>query len=145
MSEPIYLTEVTELGPEVAEFLEAGLLILFQAGAPPELAEIAVLHEPISKREAPPEPGDVLAIGPLEFRITAVGSKSWQNIQDLGHAVFKFDGSREARLPGNCTAKPRGTELAGKTFRPVVRWEKRSAAHDQEGSRTAARAEARKP
>ena len=37
MDEPIYLTEVTEIGPEVAEFLEAGLLILFEAGAPPEL------------------------------------------------------------------------------------------------------------
>ncbi len=123
MGEPIYLTEVTELGPEVAEFLEAGLLILFQAGAPPELAEIAVLHEPISRREAPPEPGDVLAIGPLEFRITAVGSKAWQNIQDLGHAVFRFSGSGEAELPGEIHLEEQGAEDLGETVRPGVRVE----------------------
>ncbi len=126
MSEPIYLTEVTELGPEVAEFLEAGLLILFQAGAPPELAEIAVLHEPISRREAPPEPGDVLAIGHLEFRITAVGSKAWQNIQDLGHAVFRFSGSAEAELPGEIHLEERGAENLGETVRPGVRVEIKS-------------------
>jgi PTS system glucitol/sorbitol-specific IIA component len=123
VSEPIYLTEVTELGPEVAEFMEAGLLILFQAGAPPELAEIAVLHEPISRREDPPEPGDVLAIGPQEFRITAVGSKAWQNIQDLGHAVFRFSGSVEAELPGEIHLEERGAEDLAGTVRPGVRVE----------------------
>ena len=133
MSEPIYLTEVTELGPEVAEFLEAGLLILFQAGAPPELAEIAVLHEPVSKREAPPEPGDVLAIGSLEFRITAVGSKAWQNVQDLGHAVFKFDGSHEVELPGQINVQAQGAELLSQEIRPGVRLEIKAA---QEGQRT---------
>jgi len=125
LGEPIYLTEVTELGPEVAEFLEAGLLILFQAGAPPELAEIAVLHEPISKREDPPEPGDVLAIGPLEFRITAVGSKAWQNIQDLGHAVFRFSGSSEAELPGEIHLEEEGAEDLGEVVQPGVRVELR--------------------
>ena len=123
MEEPIYLTEVTEIGPEVAEFLEAGLLILFQAGAPPELAEIAVLHEPISKREDPPEPGDVLAIGTREFRITAVGSKAWKNVQDLGHAVFKFSGSREAELPGEIHLEEQGAEDLGELVRPGARVE----------------------
>ena len=123
MSEPIYLTEVTELGPEVTQFLESGLLILFQAGAPPELAEIAVLHEPISRREAPPEPGDVLAIGSLEFRITAVGTKAWQNIQDLGHAVFRFSGSGEAELPGEIHLDEQGAEDLGEVVRPGVRVE----------------------
>ena len=135
MSEPIYLTEVTELGPEVAEFLEARLLILFQAGAPPELAEIAVLHEPVSKKEAPPEPGDVLAIGSLEFRITAVGSKAWQNVQDLGHAVFKFDGSHEVELPGQINVEAEGAEMLGQEIRPGVRLEIK-AADGQGGRRT---------
>lgn len=121
--EPIYLTEVTEIGPEVAEFLESGLLILFQAGAPPELAEIAVLHEPISRRDDPPETGDVLAIGSREFRITAVGSKAWQNIQELGHAVFKFTGSEEAELPGEIHLEEQGAEDLGEIVRPGVRME----------------------
>jgi PTS system glucitol/sorbitol-specific IIA component len=126
LEEPIYLTEVKEIGPEVAEFLEARLLILFEVGAPPELAEIAVLHEPISRREAPPEAGDVLTIGPLEFRITAVGSKAWQNIEDLGHAVFKFSGSREAELPGEIQLEESGAEKLGEVVRPGVRVEIRA-------------------
>jgi glucitol/sorbitol PTS system EIIA component len=124
VEERIYLTEVTEIGPEVAEFLEAGLLILFQAGAPPELAEIAVLHEPISgPREDPPETGDVLAIGTREFRITAIGSKAWQNVQDLGHAVFKFSGSQEAELPGEIHLEEEGAEDLDELVRPGVRME----------------------
>jgi glucitol/sorbitol PTS system EIIA component len=127
LDEPIYLTEVTEIGPEVAEFLEAGLLILFEAGAPPELAEIAVLHEPISgPREDPP--GDVLAIGSSEFRITSVGSKAWQNIQDLGHAVFKFSGSEEAELPGEIHLEQGGTEELGEIIRPGARVEIKASA-----------------
>ena len=124
MDEPIYLTEVTEIGPEVAEFLESGLLILFQAGAPPELAEIAVLHEPISgPREDPPEAGDVLVIGPREFRVTAIGSKAWQNIKDLGHAVFKFSGSLEAELPGEIHLEERGAVDLGEIIQPGIRVE----------------------
>ena len=127
MDEPIYLTEVTEIGPEVAEFLEAGLLILFQTGAPPELAEIAVLHEPISgPREDPPEAGDALVIGPREFRVTAIGSKAWQNIKDLGHAVFKFSGSSEAELPGEIHLDERGAEDLGELIQPGVRVEIKS-------------------
>jgi glucitol/sorbitol PTS system EIIA component len=129
VSESIYLTEVTEIGPEVAEFLEAGLLILFEAGAPPELAEIAVLHQPISgPREDPPEAGDILVIGSREFRITAVGYKAWQNIQDLGHAVFKFSGLQEAELPGEIFLEARGAEDLDEIVQPGARVEIRTGA-----------------
>jgi glucitol/sorbitol PTS system EIIA component len=127
VTEPIYLTEVTEIGPEVAEFLEAGLLILFETGAPPELAEIAVLHDPSARREEAPEPGDVLDIGGHEFRITAVGYKAWQNVQDLGHAVFKFDGAREPELPGQIHLEGQGAESLGEVVRPGARLEIRAA------------------
>ena len=129
MAEPIYLTEVTEIGPEVAEFLEAGLLILFEAGAPPELAEIAVLHEPISgPREDPPEVGDIRAIGSKECRITAIGYKAWQNIQDLGHAVFKFSGQEEAELPGEIHLEARGAEDLEELVQPGAHVEIRTGA-----------------
>jgi PTS system glucitol/sorbitol-specific IIA component len=127
VSEPIYLTEVKEIGPEVAGFLEAGLLILFETGAPPELAEIAVLHDPTSRREAPPEPGDVLVVEDQEFRITAVGYKAWQNVQDLGHAVFKFDGAAEPELPGQIHLEGHGAEMLGEVVRPGARLEIRAA------------------
>jgi glucitol/sorbitol PTS system EIIA component len=119
----IYQTEIKEIGPEVPEFLEAGLLILFESGAPTELAEISVLHDPISRREEPPEVGDVVAFGPHEFRITAIGYKAWQNIQELGHAVFKFEGLEEAELPGEIYLEPGPLEDLSDVIKPGTRVE----------------------
>jgi PTS system glucitol/sorbitol-specific IIA component len=128
--ETIYLTEVTEIGPEVAEFFEAGLLILFQAGAPPELAEMSVLHEPVSgPREDPPEPGDVVAFGERELRVTAVGEKAWKNIQDLGHAVFKFNGAEEVELPGEIYLEQTDLESLRDAIRPGLRLEIKTGAN----------------
>lgn len=124
---PIYLTEVTEIGPEVADFLDSGLLILFEAGAPPELAEIAVLHAPISRREEPPKPGDVVAFGPHEFRVTAIGYKAWANVLDLGHAVFKFDGLEEPELPGQIHLKGPDADKLGDVVEPGLRVEIKAA------------------
>jgi glucitol/sorbitol PTS system EIIA component len=104
----IYLTQVTGIGPEAPDFLEEGLMILFEDGAPPELAEISILHKPTEKRESPPEPGDVLAFGKTEFRVTAVGEKAWKNVLELGHACFKFNGRDEAELPGEISCEERG-------------------------------------
>lgn len=138
--EPIYCTQIKEIGPEVAEFLETGLLILFEVGAPPELAEMSVLHEPTHGREQAPEPGDVLAIGPLQFRITAVGEKAWKNVQDLGHAVFAFNGAKDVELPGQIYVEQQGAELLSQEIRPGTRLEIRTgagmtpAAGDREGA-----------
>lgn len=126
--EPIYLTDVTEIGPEVADFLDAGLLILFEAGAPPELAEIAVLHTPISRREEPPEPGDTVVFGDREFRIKAIGYKAWQNVLDLGHAVFKFEGLEEKELPGEIHLEGPNAGSLGEIIAPGLRVEIRAVA-----------------
>ena len=37
-------TRVTAVGPEVADLAEGGVVILFADGAPPELAEVSILH-----------------------------------------------------------------------------------------------------
>ncbi|MDQ3302134.1 MAG: PTS glucitol/sorbitol transporter subunit IIA [Actinomycetota bacterium] len=121
--EPIYETEMREVGPEVAEFLETGYLILFQMGAPPELAEMAVLHKVVHMRPEPPEAGDVLAIGESQFRITAVGGKAWKNIEELGHAVFLFNGAQEPEMPGQICLEDTGTENLSQTLRPGTRLE----------------------
>lgn len=126
--ESIYLTEIKEVGPEVEEFLEMGLLVLFEVGAPPELAEMSVLHEPTHMREDPPEAGDVLAIGEREFRITAVGEKAWKNIDDLGHAVFMFNGATEVELPGQIYLEQQGAEALGEVVRAGVRLEIKAGA-----------------
>ena len=99
--EYIYRTAITEVGPEVEELLDqASTLITFEEGAPPELAEISVLHQHTEQREVPPTAGDVVVIGPKEFEITAVGGVAWKNMLELGHASFKFNGAKEAELPG---------------------------------------------
>jgi PTS system glucitol/sorbitol-specific IIA component len=40
----IWKTEITDVGPEVADLAEGGVVIFFASGAPPELAEVSVLH-----------------------------------------------------------------------------------------------------
>ncbi|MBA2692749.1 MAG: PTS glucitol/sorbitol transporter subunit IIA [Rubrobacter sp.] len=126
-TETIYLTEVTRLGPEVPDFLEAGLLITFAEGAPPELAEMSVLHKPTTSREAPPQPGDVLSIGEHAFRITAVGEKAWKNVLELGHAVFKFNGEPQTELPGEIYVEEPGDVKLLEEIRPGARVEIKSA------------------
>jgi len=121
--EPIYVTEAREIGPEVAEFLEEGYLVLFQMGVPSELAEMSVLHEVSHMRPEPPEPGDLLSIGESRFRITAVGTKAWQNVRELGHAVFVFNGAHEPEMPGQICLEGGGTEGLAGSLRPGARLE----------------------
>ena len=126
--EPIYRTEIKEIGPEVEAFLEEGYLILFEVGAPPELAEMSVLHDCSHMREEPPVAGDVLAIGDREFGITAVGEKSWKNIKDLGHAVFVFNGAKEVEMPGQICLEEGGAGGLSEVVRLGARLEMRASA-----------------
>ena len=137
--ETIYRTEIKEIGAEVGAFLEERYLILFEVGAPPELAEMAVLHDCSHMREEPPAPGDVLAISGREFRITAVGVKAWKNIKDLGHAVFIFNGAKEVEMPGQICLEEGGAEDLAEVVRPGARLEMKSgtgtvAARGREGT-----------
>lgn len=121
--EPIYATEIREVGPEVADFLETGLLVLFEVGAPPELAEMSALHEVTHMRDDPPEVGDVLVIEGHEFAITAVGEKAWKNVKDLGHAVFVFNGEAEVEMPGQIYLQQEGSGALADIVRPGARVE----------------------
>ena len=136
--EPIYQTELKEIGAEVEAFLEERYLILFELGAPPELAEMSVLHDCSHMREEPPVAGDVLAIGEMEFRITAVGEKAWKNIKDLGHAVFVFNGANEAEMPGQICLEETGSGSLIGTVRPGALLEMKveaAAIRGREGTR----------
>jgi PTS system glucitol/sorbitol-specific IIA component len=110
--EYIYRTEITEIGPDVEEMLDlTGTLITFEDGAPPELAEISILHKHTDQRDDPPVPGDTVAIGPQEFEITDVGGVAWKNMLELGHAAFKFNGAEEAGLPGEICVEEQEAEV----------------------------------
>ena len=123
----IYLTEVTKVGPEVEEFLEeAKTLVLFEEGAPPELAEMSVLHEHKERREEPPEAGDIMFIDDREFRITAVGGSAWKNMLQIGHASFRFNGAEEVELPGEICLEELGLESISESIQPGVQVEIRA-------------------
>jgi PTS system glucitol/sorbitol-specific IIA component len=95
-----YATTVTRVGEQVAEFITAGIIIFFAEGAPEELHFFSVLHEP-EDTTGGVRPGDVLHIGDLDLRVTAVGDVANQNMVNLGHIDVKANGAAEAPLAGD--------------------------------------------
>ncbi len=100
MSSVKYEMRVVEIGPLVPEFVEAKILVFFKVGAPPELAEFSILHEP-SDFFTDVETGDHILIGEDDYRVTAVGEVANKNIRDLGHLIMKANGRNEPELPGD--------------------------------------------
>ena len=109
-----YSTIVSAIGPEVGDLLEGGVLILFGAGAPPELAEIAVTHTPQAVSPEAPKPGDKVTIGDLSITITAVGASAWNKMVEIGHVSLCFTGAASAERPGEISVEvvPAETVLA---------------------------------
>ncbi|MDP4822711.1 MAG: PTS glucitol/sorbitol transporter subunit IIA [Aestuariivirgaceae bacterium] len=106
----LYHTKISEVGAEAPDMLVGGVLILFKVGAPPELAEVSVLHEPDAQIGAAPVPGDTLAIGTLTLKITAVGDTAWKKVADIGHVVINFNGAARAERPGEICVEARNAE-----------------------------------
>lgn len=97
---------VTEVGPEVAELAEGGVIILFAEGAPPELAEVSILHRIIDgPSSAAPASGSELKIGDLAVRLTSVGHLAWNKVREIGHVVINFNGNASAERPGELNAE----------------------------------------
>jgi PTS system glucitol/sorbitol-specific IIA component len=98
-----YSATITGFGPEAFEFLEPELalnfVIIFNEEAPPELAELAILHTK-EKMIAPPAKGDILMIGENVYTITAVGDEVPSTLAELGHCTLAFGGGEEAFRPG---------------------------------------------
>jgi glucitol/sorbitol PTS system EIIA component len=97
-------TRITEIGTDVADLLEGGVLILFAEGAPPELAEVSVLHKVEIVDAKQPAPGSKILIGNVEAHVTAIGSYAWQKVIDIGHVVINFNNSSNAERPGEICA-----------------------------------------
>ena len=97
-------THITDIGPDVADLIEGGVLILFAEGAPPELAEVSVLHKVETVDAKQPAIGSKIRIGNLESSITAIGDYAWQKVLDIGHVVINFNGAAVAERPGEICA-----------------------------------------
>ena len=115
----LFRTTITAVGPEVADLLAGGVLILFAAGAPPELAEVSVLHEVAAPASAePPAPGAALRIGPLAATLTGIGSQAWAKVRDIGHVVVNFNGSATPERPGELCATALDPDALQKALQP---------------------------
>lgn len=91
---------VTAIGDMVEEFIEQKMIILFDESAPQELREISVVHRGRKLMEDV-VPGDVLYLGRVSFKVTAVGDVANKNLAKIGHVCLKFDGKTTPELPGN--------------------------------------------
>jgi PTS system glucitol/sorbitol-specific IIA component len=100
-------TRVVAIGPLVEEFRASGLLVLFQAGAPEELAEFSVLHE-ATVNLATVAPGDTVRFCADRYGVLAVGDVVNKNLASLGHLILKANGLTEPEMLGDvCVeAKP---------------------------------------
>ena len=97
-----YQSKIVGLGPDALAFLDdedMNFIIIFNEDAPPELAELSVLHTKAELKEDPAV-GDTFRIGKKEYKISAVGWEAPHTLSQLGHCTLDFKGGDEAERPG---------------------------------------------
>ena len=102
----IYENKILEVGPLVEELKGENMIVLFGTNAPAELREFCHLLE-VKPVDGEIVPGHTLYIDDNKYEITAVGNAATKTA-NLAHITIKFDGSKEAELPGTLyvEAKP---------------------------------------
>jgi PTS system glucitol/sorbitol-specific IIA component len=96
-----YRTVVTEIGEEVADLLDGGVLILYAHGVPAALAEVSVMHQVQDEIVGhTPSVGSTIKLGGLQTTVTAIGDSAWHKVKELGHVVINFNASATAERPG---------------------------------------------
>lgn len=96
----IYKTTVTDLGEKAAEFVAQGMFVIFKDDAPDYLKEFCVIHKE-NQLLSEIQKGDVLKIQENSFQITDVGSAVNENLKQLGHITFRFDGETNSNMAGS--------------------------------------------
>jgi glucitol/sorbitol PTS system EIIA component len=112
-----YKATVTEIGPLVGEFTEAGILVFFGDDAPPELREFSIIHDGKELIEDV-VPGDAVIIDGSLYKVLAVGDVANKNLANLGHLIIKFNGKDEPKLPGDVCVEKKPVHIVkiGSTF-----------------------------
>lgn len=95
----VYETEIVDFGSSAEMFKAENMMILFGDNAPDDLADYSYIIK-IHSVNGKIEPGMVVSFNEESYEITAVGGVVEKNLGDLGHITLKFDGAREAELPG---------------------------------------------
>lgn len=100
-----YVTEVTRVGSIVPDCIAQGILIWFAEGAPEELHDLSILHEP-SVTTGGVQVGDEVWLDDLQLEVLAVGPVVNDNLVNLGHMDLKANGQTEPPMPGDiCVQK----------------------------------------
>ena len=114
-----FSTVITDVSDEARELVGGGVLILFAEGAPPELAEVSVLHRVQQPpTAAPPAVGATLSVAGFASRITAIGVYAWNKIGEMGHVVINFNGATTAPRPGEIAVESVDLEALAEALRP---------------------------
>ena len=96
-----FQVKITGWGNDALEFLNpvCNFIIMFNEDAPPELADISILHTKCELKEDP-APGDTMTICGKKYKVTAVGWEDINTLRDLGHCTVAFNGKTEVDRPG---------------------------------------------
>lgn len=96
----LYESIITSVGSSALDSLEDNFLITFGEGAPADVAEYCFIHKASVNEPGEIKSGDAVSIGGHHFSITAVGDVARENLRELGHITFRFDGADRAEFPG---------------------------------------------
>ena len=100
MSDVLWKAEVTSVGHEAGEMLEAGILILFSDPVPDALADVSVTHNSTAAPARPLRTGDQFDFAGQAYVIDEVGGRTYDNLAELGHVVVYVDQPDLELLPG---------------------------------------------
>lgn len=96
-----YRSTVVDIGPEAAEMVAAGVVILFGEPLPEALADVSVVHRPSQTLEGRAiSVGDTVVVGEQRLTVTAVGDIAAKNLAELGHVVLYVNQPDQKLLPG---------------------------------------------
>ncbi|HHV18327.1 MAG TPA: PTS glucitol/sorbitol transporter subunit IIA [Thermoanaerobacterales bacterium] len=93
-------TFVKSIGDEALGFLDEKMLILFGDMAGNGLENYSMRID-IPKCSSNVSVNDIFIFGKEKYTITAVGEKVMETFMQLGHCTLRFDGAKEAALPGS--------------------------------------------
>lgn len=100
MTEILWTSTVTCIGPDAQEMIDAGVIILFGEPVPSALADVSVVHEQASAPQRDLVPGDEFVIGDNQYLIDQVGEQAAGNLRELGHIVLYVNSVDQKLLPG---------------------------------------------
>jgi len=95
----IFETTVKDIGKDAELFAEESIVILFGEDAPESLTDYCYKIELVLTTDELTTEQYVI-FDSQRYQITSVGSLVKRNLDELGHITIKFDGSKEAELPG---------------------------------------------